>query len=86
VEASARARDVHASTHFQLMCLLFTSTEPATIRLIYGGVLKLAIGWSMNTDTMGVYGNYYLKRAIVAQVGLGANLPEDAIYPLNHSS
>jgi hypothetical protein len=39
--------------------------------------------WSMNTDTMGVYGNYYLKRAIISQVGLGANLPEDAIYPLN---
>ena len=39
--------------------------------------------WSMNTDTMGVYGNYYLKRAIVTQLGLGANLPADAIYPLN---
>jgi hypothetical protein len=37
----------------------------------------------MNTGTMGVYGNYYLKRAIVAQIGLGANLPEDAVYPFN---
>ena len=42
-------------------------------------------GWAMNTSTMGVYGNFYMKRAIVALVGLGANQPQDAIYPLNLS-
>jgi hypothetical protein len=39
-------------------------------------------GWQLNIDTMGVYGNSYVKRAIVAMVGLGANSAEDALYPL----
>lgn len=46
-------------------------------------IARVTNGWQMNTDTMGVYGDYYLKRAIVALGGLGANQPDDAIYPLN---
>lgn len=43
---------------------------------------KVINGWQMNIDTMGVYGNFYIKRAIVAMVGLGANSAEDAVYPV----
>jgi hypothetical protein len=39
-------------------------------------------GWMTLVEGMGVYGNAYLRRAVVAMVGLGANPPEDAVYPL----
>lgn len=39
-------------------------------------------GWTVMTDTIGVYGNSYFKRAVVTLIGLGANPPEDAVYPL----
>jgi hypothetical protein len=45
-------------------------------------IARVTNGWQMNTDTIGVYGNYYLKRAVVSLVGLGANQPDDAIYPV----
>jgi hypothetical protein len=47
----------------------------------YKTLAQVVNGWSMKTDTMGVWGNYYLKRAIIALIGLGANQPEDAFYP-----
>jgi hypothetical protein len=39
-------------------------------------------GWSDKTSGVGTYGINYLNRAVVAVVGLGANLPEDAVYPI----
>ena len=47
----------------------------------YKTIGQVVNGWSMRPDTMGAWGNYYLKRAIIALIGLGANQPEDAVYP-----
>lgn len=38
-------------------------------------------GWVVATKNIGLYGTDYLQRATVTMVGLGANLPEDAVYP-----
>ncbi|NNN01253.1 MAG: DUF1254 domain-containing protein [Acidimicrobiaceae bacterium] len=40
----------------------------------------LVNGWSTIAD-LGVYGNSYLKRAMIARWGLGANPTEESIYP-----
>lgn len=42
-------------------------------------------GWQVARDGMGTYGASYLARAFVAMIGLGANLPEDAVYPMSHT-
>lgn len=46
------------------------------------GIGKLINGWTFATKDIGVYGTNYDARAGVAAVGLGANIPEDAVYPL----
>jgi hypothetical protein len=38
-------------------------------------------GWTITTENIGTYGTSYKQRALIALGGLGANLPEDAIYP-----
>ena len=42
---------------------------------------KVVNGWMLTYD-LGSYGTKYLYRAAIALVGLGANLPDDAIYPM----
>jgi hypothetical protein len=39
-------------------------------------------GWRVTTENIGNFGTDYLTRACVELIGLGANLPDDAIYPL----
>jgi hypothetical protein len=68
--------------------------DPATAQAL-DGVPKTAVGeimahfrdagimqngWTYSTKT-GMYGTDYLQRAFIAAIGLGANRPEDAVYP-----
>jgi len=71
-----------------------TVLEPATARAVQEGATAAlqgiyemsrrgnadaGNGWVMHRD-LGNYGANYGRRAVTAMVGLGANLPEDAIY------
>jgi hypothetical protein len=51
---------------------------------IAAGDNKLINGWVFTTKT-GLYGTNYLQRALVTAIGLGANRPEDAIYPTSET-
>jgi hypothetical protein len=44
------------------------------------GDLTRQNGWAFTTKA-GVYGTNYIQRALVTVIGLGANRPQDAIYP-----
>ncbi len=45
-----------------------------------GGDFQNINGWGYTTKT-GVYGTDYLQRALITAIGLGANRPQDAVYP-----
>ncbi len=60
---------------------------PKAIALITARQQMLApphAGWISLTESMGAWGTNYLRRACVDLIGLGANLPEDAIYPVSY--
>lgn len=42
-------------------------------------------GWGFTTKT-GIYGTNYVQRALITAIGLGANRPQDAIYPTSMKS
>lgn len=50
-------------------------------QMLKGGTQKLENGWRISRTGIGTYGTNYKERAFVSYMGLGANLPEDAIYP-----
>lgn len=41
-------------------------------------------GWEFTTKT-GIYGTNYLERALITAFGLGANRPQDAVYPTSEA-
>ncbi|GAB7542448.1 DUF1254 domain-containing protein [Cupriavidus sp. 8B] len=72
-----------------------TALEPSTAHAVQEGATTALAGivamakrggsdgdgkWTVHRD-LGNYGTAYGKRALVAWVGLGANLPADALYP-----
>ena len=52
------------------------------LQLKVGKPVKNVNGWLYDTVT-GLYGTDYLNRALVTAIGLGANRPQDAIYPMS---
>ncbi len=62
-----------------------TAAPEAGLRLLgvqMSHIAPVVGGWMNPVDGLGVYGNSYARRAAVSMVGLGANQPVDAVYPL----
>lgn len=57
------------------------ATLPTTARLSVLRQAQESGGWLLPAPNIGDYGTDYDFRALVAVVGLGANTPEEAIYP-----
>jgi hypothetical protein len=51
---------------------------------VAAGASKDANGWMFSTRT-GIYGTDYIQRAFITAIGLGANRPQDAVYPTSEA-
>ena len=61
------------------------SVDRVMLHMVTSGDFKNINGWRFSTKT-GLYGTDYMQRALITAVGLGANRPEDAIYPISLKS
>jgi hypothetical protein len=50
--------------------------------MLHAMSLERENGWLFTTKT-GLYGTDYIQRAFITAIGLGANRPEDAVYPMS---
>jgi hypothetical protein len=84
-------KGVGAGMVFDLSCFSDTvktaiknlsSEIPAMFKQELATQQQLENGWAISRTGVGAYGSDYRQRAYVAYIGLGANIPEDAIYPM----
>ncbi|MGE3291789.1 MAG: DUF1254 domain-containing protein, partial [Geminicoccaceae bacterium] len=57
-----------------------TAFDRIMLQFKINDAVKHEKGWSFTTKT-GLYGTDYLMRALITAIGLGANRPQDAVYP-----
>lgn len=60
--------------------------QPAFAKIManFKTMATLVNGWEIFLKT-GLYGTNYLDRALIAAIGLGANRPQDAVYPTSET-
>ena len=61
------------------------SFDRIMLHFVTGPDISNVNGWRFTTKT-GLYGTDYIQRALIAAIGLGANRPEDAVYPTSPKS
>jgi len=61
------------------------SFDRIMLHFVTGPEMRNVNGWRYTTRA-GRYGTDYIQRALVSAIGLGANRPEDAIYPVSVKS